>query len=64
MYGVSESVPMDNDPLYISNDWSKFSKSQGIQHRPKTPMHPEGNSLAQNSFVKTFLTQVDRTYLK
>ena len=67
MYGVMESVTTDNGPLYNSKDWSKFSKLQGFQHRFTTPLHPEGNSLAQRFMgvlVKTFLTQVNRTHLK
>ena len=46
MFTIQESpvtLTSDNGPLFISSDFAKFLKQEGISHRRVMPLYPAGN---------------------
>ena len=56
-YGIPEVVVSDNGPQFSSHDFRAFSSDYGFVHCPSSPIHPEGNGLAERAvrIVKDFL---------
>ena len=51
-HGLPEQFVTDNGPQFISSDFEKFLKSNGIKHILSAPYHPASNGLAER-FVQT-----------
>ncbi|XP_032903205.1 uncharacterized protein K02A2.6-like [Amblyraja radiata] len=52
-YGLPEQICSDNGPQFVSEDFKKFLKTNGIKHYTSAPYHPATNGLAER-FVQTF----------
>ncbi|XP_032879397.1 uncharacterized protein K02A2.6-like [Amblyraja radiata] len=52
-YGLPEQICSDNGPQFVSEDFKKFLKTNGIKHCTSAPYHPATNGLAER-FVQTF----------
>ena len=51
-HGYPECVFSDNGPPFSSSDFSQFLISRGVQHITSSPIHSQGNGLAERT-VKT-----------
>ena len=57
LHGIPETITSDNGPPYNSREWKRYAKSQGFQHTPCSPEHPEGNGVAER-FMATIVKVV------
>lgn len=48
-HGLPEMLVSDNGPCFISDEFSKFTSSNGIQHVRSSPYHPASNGLAERA---------------
>ena len=48
-YGIPEVVVSDNGPQYSSTAFSQFAHDYNFTHSTSSPIHPEGNGLAERS---------------
>jgi len=48
-YGVCDILHSDNGPQYSSSEFADFAKSWNFQHKTSSPLHPQGNCLAERS---------------
>ena len=51
-HGYPETVVSDNGPPFFSAEFSAWLSSIGVQHVTSSPLHPQGNGLAERA-VKT-----------
>ena len=59
-HGYPETLVSDNGPPFSSSDFSKWLRSHGICHVTSSPLHPEGNGLAERH-VKTVKSLLRKT---
>ncbi|KAL6463598.1 hypothetical protein MHYP_G00279890 [Metynnis hypsauchen] len=52
-YGLPEVLVSDNGPQFVSDEFSRFLKANGVKHMRSAPFHPATNGLAER-FVQTF----------
>ena len=52
-YGLPEQLVSDNRPQFISSEFERFMKVNGIKHIRTSPYHPASNGEAER-FVQTF----------
>ncbi|KAI4899548.1 hypothetical protein NFI96_026864 [Prochilodus magdalenae] len=52
-YGLPEVLVSDNGPQFVSDEFARFLKANGVKHMDSAPFHPATNGLAE-SFVQTF----------
>ena len=52
-YGLPEQVVSDNGPQFVSEEFAKFVKLNGIKHIKSAPYHPSTNGAAER-LVQTF----------
>ena len=52
-YGLPEQVVSDNGPQFVSEEFTKFIKLNGIKHIKSAPYHPSTNGAAER-LVQTF----------
>ena len=57
-YGLPEQLVSDNGPQFISSEFERFMKENGIKHIRTSPYHPASNGEAER-FIQTF-----KNYLK
>ena len=51
--GLPEHLISDNGPQFVSEEFRRFMKINGIRHTTSSPYHPKTNGLAER-FVQTF----------
>ena len=51
-YGLPEQLASDNGPQFISSEFQRFMKENGIKHIGTSPYHPALNGKAER-FVQT-----------
>ena len=51
-YGLPDQIVSDNGPQFISDDFAKFTKMNGIKHIRSAPYHPASNGLVER-FVQS-----------
>lgn len=59
-FGVPEQIVTDNGPQFVSSDFEKFCKQNGIKHILSSPYHPRTNGEAER-FVRTFKEAIKTT---
>ena len=47
-YGIPKKLTTDNGPPFTSNEFKKFAKYLGVEHKRTTPLWPQANSSAEN----------------
>ena len=52
-YGLPEQIVSDNGPQFISSEFDKFMKGNGIEHVRCSPYQPSSNGAAER-FVRNF----------
>ena len=52
-YGLPDQFVSDNDPQFMSNEFSQFMRLNGVKHSLVAPYHPGSNGQAER-FVQTF----------
>ena len=52
-HGLPNTIVSDNGSVFMSDDFAKFVKQNGIEHIRTSPYHPALNGLAKRS-VQTF----------
>ena len=52
-YRLPEQIVSDNGPLFLSEEFAKFIKMNGIKHIKSAPYHPSTNGAAEQ-LVQTF----------
>ena len=52
-YGLPEQLVSDNGPQFVSSEFERFMKENGIKHIRTSPYHPASNGEAER-FVQTF----------
>lgn len=52
-FGIPEQIVSDNGPQFVSTEFERFTKSNGIKHITSAPYHPATNGQAERS-VQTF----------
>ncbi len=59
-YGIMETLITDNGPQYSSLEFRNFTKAYHIQHKTSSPLHQQGNGLAEKSVqtVKRLIKKV------
>lgn len=45
--GICDIIHSDNGPQYSSSEFSDFAKKWNFQHNTSSPLHPQGNCLAE-----------------
>uniref|UniRef100_A0A8C3HCL2 Gypsy retrotransposon integrase-like protein 1 n=1 Tax=Chrysemys picta bellii TaxID=8478 RepID=A0A8C3HCL2_CHRPI len=48
-FGLPEQLVSDNGPQFVSQEFQKFMKANGIHHITSAPYHPSTNGLAERS---------------
>lgn len=51
-FGFPEQLMSDNEPQFVSKEFERFLKANGVQHIRSTPYHPSTNGLAER-FVQS-----------
>jgi len=46
-FGLPETVASDNNSCFVSEEFQKFSKSNGVKQINSAPYHPSSNGLAE-----------------
>ena len=46
-YGLPDQIVSDNGPQFISDDFTMFTKRNGMKHIRSAPYHPASNGLAE-----------------
>ena len=54
-YGLPEQIVTDNGPQFISDEFTLFTRQNGIKHFRSSPYHPATNGLAER-FVQSMKT--------
>ena len=49
-FGLPEQLVTDNGPQFVSDDFARFAKTNGIKHIRCAPYHPASNGLAERLF--------------
>ena len=52
-HGLPEQIVTDNGPQFVSEDFAKFLRENGVKHIRCSPYHPSSNGLVER-FVQTF----------
>ena len=52
VHGLPDQVVSDNGPQFVSKEFQRFMKENGIKHTRCAPYHPSSNGLAER-FVQT-----------
>lgn len=52
-HGLPEQIVTDNGPQFVSEEFGKFLKENGVKHIRCSPYHPSSNGLVER-FVQTF----------
>ena len=58
-HGLPNTIVSDNGSAFTSDEFSKFTKQNGIEHIKTSPYHPATNGLAERS-VQTFKAGLKR----
>ncbi len=56
--GLPEQICKDNGQQFVSDEFQKFMKLNGVRHITSAPYHPATNGLAER-FVQTFKKAMD-----
>ena len=59
-HGLPDQVVSDNGPQFVSKEFQRFMKENGIKHTRCAPYHPSSNGLAER-FVQTLKNALRRT---
>ena len=64
-HGIPETVMSDNGPQFSSEEFAKFAKDYGFQHKTSSPKYPQGNGEAERCVktVKMLPTKSEDPYL-
>ena len=46
-HGIPETLVLDNDPQFTSDEYAQFCHRNGIHHVLVTPYHPSSNGLTE-----------------
>ncbi len=52
-YGIPEQLVSDNGPQFVSEEFARFMKQNGVKHIKCSPYHPSSNGQVER-FVRTF----------
>eukprot|EP00731_Ephydatia_muelleri_P025536 Em0017g619a len=60
VHGLPDQLVSDNGPQFVSKEFQRFMKENGVQHTRCAPYHPSSNGLAER-FVQTLKNALRRT---
>ncbi|KAL5517052.1 hypothetical protein EMCRGX_G002519 [Ephydatia muelleri] len=60
VHGLPDQLVSDNGPQFVSKEFQRFMKVNGVQHTRCAPYHPSSNGLAER-FVQTLKNALRRT---
>ena len=59
IHGLPDTIVSDNASIFTSEDFTNFTKCNGIKHMKAAPFHPASNGLAERA-VQTFKDCLDK----